>query len=181
MGYVETDSPRPINQYGASKLAGETGAAQAFAQAGRTGDLLIVRTAWLFGPPGDDFPAKIVAASDRLPLDEPLKVVSDEVGSPTYTVDLARAVIQLVAQKAPGGTYHLVNKGRASRLELAERVLAGCRPERATAPISRTDFVRPSSPPAWAVLRTDQPAVDRLSLRPWQEAIDAYLPSVCPS
>ncbi len=178
LGYGETDVPRPINAYGASKLAGEVGAVAAYEEAGRPQDVLVVRTAWLFGPPGNDFPAKIVAAADRLPADEPLKVVSDEVGSPTYTIDLAQAIVKLISTAGTSGVYHVVNAGQASRFELAARVLAGRRPGRAIVPISRAQFDRPSAPPAWAVLRSTRSFPANGALRPWSDAIDAYLPSL---
>ena len=79
-GYAEWDEPRPINAYGESKLAGERAATTAFDGVGKPGDLLIVRTAWLFGPPGNDFPTKIVSAADRLPAGEPLKVGATRSG-----------------------------------------------------------------------------------------------------
>ena len=79
-GYAEGDEVRPANPYGASKLAGERAALAAYADAGAQEKLWIVRSAWLFGPPGADFPAKILAAADRLPADHPLRVVTDEVG-----------------------------------------------------------------------------------------------------
>ena len=68
-GYAETDAAAPRNPYGASKLAGEEAARAAFADGP---GLWIVRTAWLYGPPGNDFPDKITAAADRLPEGEPL-------------------------------------------------------------------------------------------------------------
>ncbi len=177
-GYRETDPPNPINSYGASKFAGEQQAADAFARSGRADDLLITRTAWLFGPPGDDFPAKILAAADRLPAAEPLRVVTDEVGSPTYSADLANAMARLLLLDPPAGTYHLVNAGHASRLDLAGRVLARCRPQRATVAISRTQFVRASRPPAWAVLENTRAAALGVTLRPWQAAVDDYVPAL---
>ena len=139
-----------------------------------------MRTAWLYGPPGNDFPTKIVAAADRLGPREPLRVVADEIGSPTYAPDLARAIVGLVSQGAPPGVYHLVNGGRASRLEFAHRVLAGCRPYATPSPRSAgpNSIVR-VSPPAWAVLRSTRPATDAVAMRPWEEALDAYLPSLC--
>lgn len=179
LGYAESDPPHPINPYGESKLAGERMAQDAFDRAGRSDDLLIVRTAWLFGPPGNDFPSKILKAADALPQGEPLNVVADEVGSPTYSVDLARAIVQLVHEGGPGGVYHLVNEGQATRLDVALRVLGHCRPARDVAAISRTQFSRASSPPAWAVLRSSRPAAVEVTLRPWSEAIDAYAPSLC--
>jgi len=178
-GYAEGDEPRPLNAYGISKLAGEQAASTAFDDQDGSRDLMVVRTAWLFGPPGNDFPAKILAAADRLPPDEPLRVVSDEVGSPTYASDLADALVELVAGHAPGGVYHLVNDGHASRLDVARRVLQACRPGRDTLPISRNDFSRPSIPPAWGVLRSTRPEAEAPGMRSWQQAIDAYAPSLC--
>ena len=178
-GYLESDEPNPMNEYGRSKLAGERAATAAFDAAGRPDDLLIVRTAWLFGPPGNDFPSKIIGAADRLAPGEALEVVSDEIGSPTYAPDIAQAIGRLVVDHAPTGTLHLVNGGHASRLDLARHVLDSCRPDRSTAPITSAAFDRPSRPPAWAVLGSSRVADLGLTLRPWQEAIDAYLPSIC--
>jgi dTDP-4-dehydrorhamnose reductase len=170
-GYVETDEPAPGNAYGASKLAGEENARQAF---GSWSGLWVVRTAWLYGPPGNDFPEKIVAAADRLPADEPLPVVSDEVGSPTFAGDVASGILALVTG-TDGGRYHLVNAGMASRREWADRVLAVRRPGRLTRAISGAEFDRPSLPPRWGVLATTKAAGVGVELRPWQAALDDYL------
>lgn len=170
-GYTEDDPTGPRNPYGASKLAGEEAARTVFAG---DGGLWIVRTAWLYGPPGADFPAKIVAAADRQPPGEPLPVVEDEIGSPTFTFDLATACLALLGATS-GGTYHLVNGGTVSRLEWAEHVLARLRPGRAVRPISRQAFVRASDPPAWGVLDPSRAAAIGVTLRDWHDALDDYL------
>ncbi len=177
-GYTEDDTTNPPNPYGASKLRGEELAREAYRGAGLADRLWIVRTAWLYGPPGNDFPTKILAATDRLPPGEPLKVVTDEVGSPTYTVDLAAAILDLVAS-APGGTYHLAAPGAASRFDVAAEVMTRCRPAIRLAPISRREFVRASSPPAWGVLDSSRAASFGVRLRPWQEALRDYLSGLC--
>ena len=177
-GYVEDDETNPPNPYGASKLRGEELAREAFAAAGLQERLWIVRTAWLYGPPGNDFPTKILAAADRLPAGETLKVVSDEVGSPTYTVDLAPAILDLV-ERAPGGTYHLAASGAASRLDVAAAVVAMCRRHVELAPITRHEFRRASVPPAWAVLDCSRGAQFGVRLRPWQEGLQDYLSDLC--
>jgi dTDP-4-dehydrorhamnose reductase len=177
-GYEEADPPHPDNPYGASKLAGEEAARAAFGADGSNARLWIVRTAWLYGPPGNDFPTKILAAADRLPGGERLKVVADEVGSPTYAPDLAAAMASLVEAAEPG-TYHLANAGRASRADWARAVLDGCGRSRGIEPIRQADFERPSRPPAWAVLDTAAAARAGVTLRDWQDALADYLPELC--
>lgn len=172
-GYAEHDQRRPINAYGASKLAGEEAAAEAFERAGWPTGLVIARTAWLYGPPGNDFPTKIIAAADQLAEGLALPVVDDEVGSPTFTLDLAAAMLDLLGTSL-SGPVHLVNAGQASRLDVARLVLSRVRPDRRVRPISRTTFVRPSLPPAWAVLDGRRAARAGVALRSWQEAVKAY-------
>lgn len=173
-GYTEGDTPHPINPYGASKLAGEEQAKAAFAEPGLLDRLWIVRTAWLYGPPGNDFPTKILAAAERLAPGEPLKVVTDEVGSPTYTRDLATAVLDLI-ERAPAGVYHLAGEGSASRYEVAREVIAARGLSVELAPIGRRQFVRASVPPAWAVLDTSLAASLGIRLPPWRESLRHYL------
>ncbi|MGI8534785.1 MAG: SDR family oxidoreductase [Candidatus Limnocylindrales bacterium] len=196
-GYREDDAAASINAYGASKLAGETAAREAFRAAGvggvgdavgtvGAGDadgaggaqggaaLWIIRTAWLFGPPGADFPARILAAADRLPPGALLPGVIDEVGSPTLSSDLADAIVSLLAT-APPGIYHLVNGGMASRYAWAERVLARFRGGRpGLQAVRRSQFQRASEPPAWAVLDASLAASLGIHLRDWEAAFDAY-------
>jgi dTDP-4-dehydrorhamnose reductase len=169
-GYVESDPTNPRNPYGRSKLAGEVAAAEAF---GGLDGLWIVRTAWLFGPPGGDFPDKITAAADRVAPD-PLGVVEDEIGSPTYTVDLARAIHALVS-RTDGGVFHLANTGVASRLDWAREVLAVRRPGAALRPISRSNFERASDPPPWGVLDSSKATAAGVAMRSWQSALADYL------
>jgi len=176
-GYDPTDSPHPINPYGASKLAGETAARTAFAAAAAA-RLAIVRSAWLFGPPGDDFPSKILAAAERAEqAGEPLAVVADEVGSPTYVVDLAEAIVALLVAGPPAGIHHVVNDGVASRADWAQEVLRLAARTTVIEPISRSRWPRASTPPAWAVLAPSAlPSGGRL--RHWREALAAYLSPV---
>ncbi len=175
-GYGEDDPLAPANAYGASKLAGEVAAGEACL--GSAGRLWVVRTAWLFGPPGNDFPTKILAAADRLPVGEPLRVVADEVGSPTYAPDLAVALLDLVSASS-GGTFHLAGTNIASRYDFAGAVIDHCRPALSMVPISRRDFIRASSPPAWAVLDCSSAAQLGVRLRPWRDALAEYVPTIC--
>ena len=111
--YGEDDKPNPINPYGSSKRSGEQMAAHYLKNG-----LYIVRTAWVYGG-GHMFPEKILAAADKF---GELRVVTDEVSNPTYTLDLAAAVAQLVRTRAYG-IYHFTNAGYCSRYEYAQEVL----------------------------------------------------------
>lgn len=184
-GYAPTDPTNPLNAYGASKLAGERAALTAYGRGGRGvggggsgGALGIVRTAWLFGPPGNDFPAKILAAAQRAnAAAEPLRLVADEIGSPTYTVDLAEAIAELVGAAAIDGVHHLVNGGAVSRANWARELLRQARLEVATEDVPASTWPRESTPPAWAVLEpTALPGGE--PMRPWQGAVADYLPSL---
>lgn len=170
-GYVETDTPRPRNPYGASKLAGEAAARAVF---DASDGLWIVRTSWLYGPPGAGFPEKIVRAADGLDEGAALSVVEDEHGSPTLAADLASGIMVLMV-KAPSGLYHLVNQGRATRLEWARQVLASRRPEQSIRAISRDDFERASDPPPWGILDSELAARFGVRLRPWEAALAEHL------
>jgi dTDP-4-dehydrorhamnose reductase len=173
-GYDRLDDPNPINPYGLSKLAGETAAWQAFAAEGAP-SLAIVRTAWLFGPPGDDFPAKILAAAKRADAaGEALRVVADEIGSPTYAPDLADALVALLTAGAPRGIHHVVNDGVASRADWAAEVLRLAGRSTRIEPIAMADWPRASTPPAWAAL-APTPLPGGRTMRGWREALAAYL------
>ena len=179
-GYTGDDPPSPINPYGASKLAGEVLAREAYASSSSAGGaaLGIVRTAWLYGSPGNDFPAKILKAADRArDGGEPLRLVADETGSPTYAADLAEAIAELIGAAAVAGTHHIVNGGQASRAGWGREVLrqAGVIVETENVPAST--WPRASTPPAWAVLEPT-PLPGGEPLRPWQAALADYLPQL---
>jgi dTDP-4-dehydrorhamnose reductase len=182
-GYSADDRPNPINPYGVSKLAGEEAARAAYAgtnaAARSAGPALgIVRTAWLYGPPGNDFPAKILAAADRArEAGEPLRLVADETGSPTYSRDLAEAIAELIGAAAVEGIHHIVNAGQASRADWARELLRQAGLVLDTQDVPAATWPRASTPPAWAVLEpTLLPGGE--PLRPWQAALADYLPTL---
>jgi dTDP-4-dehydrorhamnose reductase len=181
LGYRPDDPRNPINAYGAAKATAETLASDAFA--GSAGRLAIVRTAWLFGPPGNDFPAKIAAAAVRAKAaGEPLRVTGDEIGTPTYAPDLAEAIVELVGTDeppAPGSVtiHHLVNSGRASRADWARRVLRGLAIDVEVVDVPASTWQRASTPPLWAVLEpTSLPS--GIPMRDWREASADALPAL---
>ena len=177
VGYGPGDATSPINAYGASKLAGEVAAREAYADARAGGGALgIARTAWLYGPPGDDFPSKILAAAERSAAsDEPLRLVADEVGSPSYTLDVADAIVELLGAAAVAGTHHLVNAGVASRADWARELFRQAGIDVVTEDVPAATWSRASTPPAWAVLEPT-PLPGGEPLRPWAAALADYLP-----
>ena len=159
LGYGPDDATAPANPYGASKLAGERAAGDAFA-AGSQGRLAIARTAWLFGPPGADFPRKIIEAAERAAATgEPLRVVADEWGTPTYAADVAEGIVELLAEDANHGIHHLVNGSIATRASWAEAILARFGIDVTVEHVPASTWTRSSTPPRWGVLAPDPDAV----------------------
>lgn len=178
--YAPTDEPDPANPYGHSKLAGERAARDAFAAvaaASTPATLGIARTAWLFGPPGPDFPRKILAAADRArAAGEPLKVVDDEWGTPTYAADVAEAIVELLADDAHGGIHHLVNGGTATRAAWAADIVARAGVDGIELlPVPGSTWPRASTPPRWGVLAAT-PLPSGEPMRPWIAAMADYAP-----
>lgn len=176
--YLETDAPNPINPYGHSKLAGERAVVVANPRH------LIVRTAWLFGPGGSNFVTKILAAAERARLGgQPLRVVEDEWGNPTWTPALASGIARLVQSRllAPGerGTIvHLAGWPPASRYEWARVILLSTGFELPLEPISRAEFVRPSTPPPRALLGSSEEDPETHAKLDWREATRQYVRSL---
>ena len=176
-GYTPDDPTRPVNAYGASKLKGEELARAAYARAAGP-QLGVVRTAWLYGPPGNDYPSKILAAAEQASVSgEPLRVVADETGSPTFTSDLAEGIGELLGSGDVRGTHHLVNGGQASRADWAREVLRQCAVSVEVLDVPASTWLRASTPPAWAVLEaTALPGGE--PLRAWRSALAHYVPAL---
>ncbi len=192
LGYAPDDDPNPINAYGASKLAGERAASAAFlgassgagAAGGARPRLAIVRTAWLHGPPGNDFPARITAAALRArDAGERLPVVADETGTPTYAPDLAEAICELLGADelaTAGGrvrVHHLVNGGRVSRAGWAREILRAARIDVQVVDVPASTWQRASTPPLWAVLEPT-PLPGGEPMRHWREAFADAVPAL---
>lgn len=164
--YYEYDLPAPSSVYARSKLAGERAARQLLDK------LYIVRVAWFFGPGGNNFPSKIIAAADKHGA---LRVVDDEIGNPTYAPDAAAAIAQLI-QTERYGIYHIVNDGHASRFSFAKEILRlSGRGDIPLTPIPSSEWPHPAPPPLHAVLVNSAAAALGINLRPWQEALSEYL------
>jgi dTDP-4-dehydrorhamnose reductase len=164
--YLEFDPPNPIGVYGKSKLAGEMYVRVLLDR------FYIVRTAWLYARGGNNFVTKIVKAADERGA---LRVVTDEVSSPTYAPDLAAAIVQLI-QTGRYGIYHFTNRGTCSRYEFALKILElsgqGHVP---VTPITSDQYERVAQPPLHAVIRNYCGATALgITLRPWEEALQEY-------
>jgi dTDP-4-dehydrorhamnose reductase len=165
--YLEYDPPAPINAYGRSKWAGELAVRELLR------DFYIVRVAWLYG--GERNFVRTVLRLAASPPEGGLRMVDDEVGSPTYGADVAEGVARLVATGCYG-TYHLVNTGACSRYAFCREILrqAG-RADVPVTPIRLADYRRDSTPPPYTPLANLAGTDLGVVLRPWQEALAAYL------
>jgi len=145
--YPEDGALAPRSAYGRTKGAGE------WAVRAECPDHLVVRTAWLYGAGGPCFPKTIArVAAERGGLD----VVDDQLGQPTWTVDLADLIVRLVLAGVTSGTYHGTSSGQASWLGFAREVVAaaGLDPQ-IVRPTTSDKFVRPAPRPAYSVLGHD--------------------------
>ncbi|MBD1938837.1 dTDP-4-dehydrorhamnose reductase [Microcoleus sp. FACHB-68] len=150
--YLETDPTNPLGAYGQSKLAGE----EAIGAAG--GHPIILRTAWVYGVGGK---SNFVKTMLRLGAErEELRVVADQVGSPTWTGDLANAIAQLISQMSPeiAGIYHYTNSGVASWYDFAVAIFEEAKAlgfplkVQRVIPITTAQYPTPARRPAYSVL-----------------------------
>jgi dTDP-4-dehydrorhamnose reductase len=165
--YLEWDKPEPINVYGKSKYAGERVVAHLLNQ------YYIVRTAWLYGEHGRNFPATILAKAKE---EKNLEVVSDQVGSPTFTYDVVKGIEKLI-ETGSFGIYHMVNTGECSWYEFARKILdlAGYR-DWEVKPITSEQLGRPAKRPSYSVLRNfSLERVAGIAMRSWEEAIAEFM------
>ncbi|MDP9180605.1 MAG: dTDP-4-dehydrorhamnose reductase [Chloroflexota bacterium] len=163
--YDEDDAPNPINAYGRSKLAGEE------AVRGTIAEHFIVRTSWLYGPGRASFPEKIVKAARE---QGSLRLVTDEVASPTWTTDLAEAIARLIETDAYG-TYHVTNAGACCRKEWAEEVLRLADVDVPVEATTQSEFGAPVRKPVNSTLANNRAAALGITLRPWQEALRDHI------
>lgn len=164
--YEPSDAMAPIGVYAKSKAAGEKVAAAANAHH------FIVRTAWLYGPGGNNFVEKILRAAAAKPE---LRVVSDEIGSPTHTEDLAEAT-QALCRTRTYGIYHAVNEGACSRYEFAQAIVKLAGLNTPITPCASSEFPAKAERPLYSVLsnrKLERAAGHRM--RPWREALERYM------
>jgi dTDP-4-dehydrorhamnose reductase len=164
--YDEDDKPNPESFYARSKYEGELRVIASGASS------CIIRTAWLYSRHGNNFVKAILKAAEA---GKPLKVVADQVGSPTWTFDLANAIAELIKTPARG-TFHVVNAGSCSRFEFAQAIVQGRVP---VLPIGSAAAGRPAPRPANSSLVSTRWAAAGLKpLRSWESALSEMLETV---
>jgi dTDP-4-dehydrorhamnose reductase len=163
--YYEWDTPSPLSAYARSKAAAE------FYVRTLLSRFYIVRPAWLYAQGGSNFVTKIIAAADKYGA---LKVVTDEVSTPTYAPDLAAAIVQLI-ETNHYGIYHFTNSGICSRYDWACKALElSGRGHIPVEPITTDQWERAAPPPLYAPIVNFAGAALGITLRPWEEALQDY-------
>lgn len=163
--YHESDRPSPRSVYGASKLAGEEAVREANARH------WIVRTAWVYHEEGQNFPRTML----RLRHEAAVRVVRDQVGSPTYAPHLAAALAELITTRE-FGTYHLAGHGEASWYELTCQLYRRLAIPTPVVPVTTEEFPRPAERPRYSALGTIKEPT--LLLPPWEEGLAAFCAKV---
>jgi len=152
--YREHDSPNPVNAYGKSKLLGEIWVKK------NMEDFRIIRTSWLFGDHGKNFVDLMLSLSRQIPV---VRIVNDQFGQPTYTVDLARKTPEIIRREP--GVYHITNDGVCSWYEFAGAFISNA------TPCTTAERPRKAKRPAYSVLKNTKTS----PLRPWKEAVEEYI------
>jgi dTDP-4-dehydrorhamnose reductase len=156
--YVESDPVNPLSAYGRTKLAGERATADANPRH------FIVRSSWLFGTGGKNF------VETMLGLGPEVRVVDDQVGSPTFTGHLA-GMLWLLGRSADYGVHHIAASGACSWFEFARAIFERAGSDTRVEPCTTAEFPRPAPRPAYSVLGSERGH----TLPSWQDGLDAYL------
>lgn len=174
--YLENDIPEPLSVYGDSKLKGELAVQDIL------DDFIIVRTSWLFGKNGNNFIKAILKQVDKVQKGNlvaagfGLRVVNDQIGSPTYTIDLSHAIERLISCNAKG-IFNVTNGGKCSWHQFAKKILeyAGVKGVDVV-PITSEELKRPAQRPAYSILDCSKfKSVTNYNMRHWEEALKDYL------
>lgn len=163
--YAIDDPLAPQSVYGESKARAEVGIREILSEC------CIVRTSWVFGVGGKCFPETILKlASTKKELD----VVEDQCGCPTYTVDLARMIVEL-CRKGASETVHVTNRGDCTWFDFANAIVREAGLETVVRPTTSDKFVRPAKRPAYSVLSPESLIEYGLVMPTWQDALQRYL------
>jgi dTDP-4-dehydrorhamnose reductase len=169
--YTESDAPNPLNAYGVSKFAGELLVLRLQT------DAFVIRTCGVYGTrtsttKGYTFLDKIISQARA---GEPVRVVTDQIVSPTYAAHLAQGVAQLLQADAPPGLYHAVNEGAVSWFDYASEALRVAGIDRAIERASTTDWHSRVRRPAFSALENTKLHAIGIRMPNWREGVAAYL------
>lgn len=155
--YMPEDKTNPINNYGLTKLQGEE-AVKKYCK-----KYYIARTSWLYGHYGKNFVETMISLAQK----DELKVVDDQIGCPTWTVELANGILKLLSK--PYGTYHVCGSGKTSWYGFAQEIFKQANLEVNLKPCTTEEFPRPAKRPKYSVMNNDG------LCRNWQVALQDYL------
>lgn len=161
--YLPTDDVNPINSYGLSKLKGEE-AVKKYCE-----KYYIVRTSWLYGHHGKNFVETMISLAQN----DEVKVVTDQIGCPTWTVELANGIIKLIGAQKPFGTYHICGSGETSWYGFAKEIFEQMGFEVNLKECVTEDYPRPAKRPKYSVMNNEK------SCRDWKVALRDYLALRC--
>ena len=164
--YIETDVPNPINIYGKTKLAGEMLLSASNCRH------CILRLEWTYGQAGDNFVKKIVSAGRK---NKQIKVVDDQIGAPTATMESAKAILALMKKRAEG-IFHFAAAGFASRYEVAKFIFEKLQESIEVLPCKTADFPSPAKRPLSS--RFDCTKISKIldePIEPWQKPLELFL------
>jgi len=170
--YLESDFPRPLNIYGSSKLAGE------WAVRAASAENIVVRTSGIYGlnacrGKGTNFVETMIK---RAAAGAPTRVVTDEVLTPTFSVDLARQIAAMIEHDVAGGVYHATNAGSCSWFEFAREIFRHAGAAAAPAPITAQEWNSPVRRPSYSVLENRALAALGIDRMPeWHDALSRYM------
>jgi len=164
--YVETDTPNPINTYGASKLAGEQLLVESRCRH------CIIRIEWTYGKAGRNFVTKLI---QQAKTNKTLNVVDDQIGSPTATTEVAKVICKLLPSR-PEGLFHFASQGYVSRFDMAKSIFDNLKWNVDLNRCKTSDFPTPAKRPlnssfdcSKIMALLDEP------VRPWQEPLEIFL------
>jgi dTDP-4-dehydrorhamnose reductase len=163
--YLEDEKVNPQSVYGSSKALGEKETLE------NNPESYILRTAWVYGAYGNNFP-KVIAK--KLKNNESINVVNDQIGSPTWTYDLSSAIVEILEKKPEPGIYHVTNNESCSWFEFAQEIAKSINVDgKLVKPTDSKSFVRPAVRPKYSVLSNSKwENAGLTSLRSWKEAWD---------
>ena len=169
--YQTSDVRKPTSVYGESKARAEKRLLEILPE------VCIVRTSWLFGHGGKCFPATILKLASTRPE---ISVVNDQRGSPTFTRDLASALVQLCRASARG-IVHVTNSGDCTWYEFASEIVRESGLTTTVKPVTTAEFPRPARRPAYSVLSPDSLHAYNVRMLEWRDALRRYLASAAAS